>query len=456
MAHPLHKTPHTLFQLVRWSLLIIPVALTVGSFNAFFLWILNLATETRLGHPGLLYFLPLAGLVIVWSYRQLGKNAEGGNNLIMDEIHKPDAGVPARMGPLVLVTTVITHLFGGSAGREGTAVQIGGAATQWLSKCFKLNEADMRIMLMAGVASGFGAVFGTPLTGAIFALEVLAIGRMRFDGIMPCLLAAVLADVVCSAWGAHHTHYRIDYLEAATLFEHALKIDLWTLGKVLAAGAIFGLVGYLFGELTHALKDLFKATLKNPYLIVVCGGLLVIGLVHWIGNTDYIGLGVYNPREGGVSILSAFHQGGAEWYSWALKLLLTAITLAAGFKGGEVTPLFFVGATLGNTLAWVFNAPVDLFAAIGFLSVFAAATNTPLACTLMGVELFGAHYMLYFALGCFTAYYFSGHTGIYSSQRVAIPKLFDPNGQPPMSYKIGELRDTHSSLLKALAKKLQR
>ncbi|WP_261857589.1 voltage-gated chloride channel family protein [Photobacterium sanguinicancri] len=456
MAHPLSANPKIFIQIIRWTLLITPVAILVGSLNAFFLWILSTATATRVDNPWLIYLLPLAGIVIVYCYRNLGKNSEGGNNLIMDEIHQPGAGIPTRMGPLVLITTVITHLFGGSAGREGTAVQIGGATTHWLARLFKLNEADTRLILISGVAAGFGAVFGTPLTGAIFALEVLAIGRLRYDAIIPALFAAILADFVCSALGAHHTHYRIDFLQNITLFDQVLKVDLWLMVKIIIGSVAFGLAGYLFGELTHAFKDIFKATLKNPYVIVVTGGLIVIGLTQWIGNYDYIGLGVYSTREGGVSILSAFQEGGAEWYSWALKLLLTAITLAAGYKGGEVTPLFFVGATLGNTMAWLLGAPVDLFAALGFLAVFAAATNTPLACTIMGVELFGADHMLYFAIACYTAYYFSGHTGIYSSQRVAVPKLFDDEGAPKITHKLGELRETHSSLLKALVKKFSK
>ena len=454
MPHPLSANPKIFVQILKWTLLIIPVAVIVGSLNAFFLWILSVATQTRIANDWLIYLLPLAGLLIVYLYRNLGKNSEGGNNLIMDEIHQPGAGVPARMGPLVLMTTVITHLFGGSAGREGTAVQIGGAATHTLAKLFNLNEQDKKLILISGVAAGFGAVFGTPLTGAIFALEVLAIGRIKYDAIIPALFAAILADLVCTSWGAHHAHYKIDFLEQITLFSQAVNIDPLMMAKVAIAAVAFGLAGYLFGELTHAFKDIFKATLKNPYLIVVVGGLIVIACVQLLGNHDYIGLGVYSAREGGVSIMSAFHEGGAEWYSWIIKLLLTAVTLAAGYKGGEVTPLFFVGATLGNFMAWVLGAPVDLFAALGFLAVFAAATNTPLACTIMGVELFGSEFMLYFAIACYSAYYFSGHTGIYGSQRVAVPKLFDLKGAPKMSGKIASFRETHSSLLKALAKKL--
>jgi H+/Cl- antiporter ClcA len=431
-------------------LLLIPLALVVGSLNALFLYLLDYASHTRADNPYLLYLLPLAGVVVVFIYRRFGKNSESGNNLIIDEIHQPGAGIPARMAPLVLFSTVVTHLFGGSAGREGTAVQIGGACSAAYGKLFKLSGRDYQILLSAGVAAGFSALFSTPLAATIFAIEVLAVGRIRFDSVIPALFAAILADVVCTAWGTPHTQYKIDFLEHVMLFEHVLHVDLLMLGKVLIAAIAFGITGYLFGETVFVLKDIFKHVFKNPYLIAVIGGLIVIGIVSLIGNQDYIGLGVNSYREGGVSIISAFQEGGAEWYSWMLKLLLTAITLAAGFKGGEVTPLFFIGATLGNTLAWIMGAPVDLFAAIGFIAVFAAATNTPLACTIMGVELFGSDHLLYFAVACFVAYYFSGHTGIYSSQRVAVPKS---SNFAAHEKTLGEIRAANNRLVSWLKKR---
>jgi len=446
MPQPLSRIRANARLILRWLLIIVPVSVVVGSVVALFLWLLDLATETRVADPWLLYLLPLAGLFIVFSYRFAGKNAESGNNLILDEIHEPGAGVPGRMAPLVLVGTIVTHLFGGSAGREGTAVQIGGAISEKFCKLFRLDTEDRRLMLTAGMAAGFGACFGTPLAGAIFALEVLAIGRIKFDAVIPALFSAALADLVCTAWGTPHTHYRIDYLEQVVQWQEHIGFNLVLTGKIMLAAVAFGLVGYLFGEVTHLIKDVFKVALKNPYLIVFTGGLIVVGLVHLIGNGDYIGLGVRASREGGVSILSAFAPGGAEWYSWMLKLLLTAVTLAAGFKGGEVTPLFFIGATLGNSLAWMLNAPVDLFAALGLLAVFAAATNTPLACTIMGVELFGADHLVYFALACFVAYAFSGHTGIYGSQRIAVPKA----GQPHKHLTLAELRGAQNRFVQWL------
>lgn len=413
------------YQLLRWTLLVLPVSIIVGSLVALFLWLLDKATILRYEHEWLLYLLPLAGVLIYWLYRLAGKNAEKGNNLIMEEIHQPGGGVPARMAPLVLITTVITHLFGGSAGREGTAVQIGGSMAAWIGKRLKLTPRDIRILLMTGIAAGFGAVFGTPIAGTVFALEVLAIGMMRYDALVPCLIAAVFADVVCSSWGISHTHYHIlfsgDTLSGQVPFLHA---DLRLLVKVILAGVAFGLTSFLFSKLIHVIKHNANTYIKIPWLIPVAGGLIIIGLCLIAGTNDYLGLGVTSKSPDGINIVNAFDRNSniSDW-SWLWKLVFTAVTLGMGFKGGEVTPLFFMGATLGHTLALLLGAPVDLFAGLGFIAVFAGATNTPIACTLMGIELFGGEHVLYFAVACFTAYYFSGHAGIYGSQRLVVPKF---------------------------------
>jgi H+/Cl- antiporter ClcA len=370
-----------------------------------------------------LYLLPLAGILIYFVYKYLGKNAEAGNNLIMDEIHEPGGGVPTRMTPLVLTTTIITHLFGGSAGREGTAVQMGGSMAALLGRWFKLNKQDLSILLMCGIAAGFGAVFGTPVTGAIFALEVLAVGRINHTALMPCFIASVLADITCSSYGIHHTAYHITFKDIATSTLPFLHFDGWLLVKVIVAGICFGLAGLMYSELSHTIKNYSNRFIKIKWLIPMLGALIIIALTFALGTRDFLGLGVTNPDPNGVSIVSAFKTGGAHYFSWFWKLLFTAITLGMGFKGGEVTPLFFMGAALGNTIAVLSGAPVDLMAGLGFIAVFAGATNTPVACTIMGVELFGGDYVLYYAIACFTAYYFSGHTGIYLSQRVGAAKV---------------------------------
>lgn len=412
--------------LIRWTLLSIPVAIAIGSMVALFLWMLNEAINFRFGHKWLLYLLPVAGVFIHFLYKLYGSSAEKGNNLIIDEIHEPGGGVPRRMAPLILVTTVITHLFGGSAGREGTAVQIGGSLANLFAGWFKLAQADKQMLLTAGIAAGFGAVFGTPFTGTIFALELLTIGRIKYDALLPCLIAGLVGDATVSAWGIVHTQYHIGAVETSQVFYgHQLHINFGLLLKTIFASAIFGLTAYVFAKTAHGVKTLSAKFIKIKWLTPVCGGVIIILLTLILGKPDYLSLGVTPEYPGAVTIVSAFQPGGADFFSWLWKLLYTTITLGTGFKGGEVTPLFYIGATLGNTLATLMHAPVSLFAALGFIAVFAGATNTPLACSIMGIELFGGEYALFYAVACFTAYYFSGNTGIYTSQRRISPKIID-------------------------------
>jgi H+/Cl- antiporter ClcA len=408
-------------QLGWWLLLVTPVGVLAGSASALFLWSLDRATQTRFDHPWLLFLLPVAGAGMAWAYHAYGKNAERGTNLLIDEIHQPGGGIPKRLTPLILATTLVTHLFGGSAGREGTAVQMGGGLASTFARLCRIPEQHRRMLLMAGVAGGFGSVFGTPLAGAIFAMEVLTVGRIQYEMLVPCALAALIGDLTCAAWGIQHTGMLISsQLAPGTLTVG--RLDLALLGKVAAAGAIFGLCAQLFARTTHGIGSVFKSQVSPFWLRPVIGGVIVIGLTYALGTRAYLGLGTWSPHPGDVTIGTLFHAGGAETWSWFWKLLFTAITLGAGFKGGEVTPLFFIGGALGNTLAGPLGMPVDLCAGLGFIAVFAGASNTPLACTLMGVELFGADHALLFALACFASYYFSGHAGIYSAQRLGLSK----------------------------------
>lgn len=409
--------------LLKWTIMVIPLSFIIGSLVASFLWLLDEVNSLRLTYDWLFYFLPLAGIGIYFLYYKIGKNSEAGNNLILEEIQEFRGEIPIRMTPLVILTTLITHLFGGSAGREGTAVQIGGSIANLLGKRFSLNNEDIKTILMAGIAAGFGAVFGTPITGAIFALEVIAIGRIKYNALFPCLVASIFADMVCASWGIHHTHYQIDYKQVIGMTSSFIHIDFILLIKVIGAGVIFGLTSYVFSELSHFIKNYSYKLIPIKWLIPFIGGILIIGLTFLLGKNDYLGLGVSNPDSKVVTIVSSFNLGGADTFSWFWKLLFTAITLGMGFKGGEVTPLFFIGATMGNTIAFITESPIDLLAGLGFIAVFAGATNTPIACTILGVELFGGEYILYYAIACFTAYYFSGHTSIYQAQRIAVSKI---------------------------------
>lgn len=396
--------------LLRSSLLLGLVGICTGSASALFLWSLDHVTNIRFNHPQLLYGLPFAGALMAIAYRHFGKNSARGNNLILENIHQPGGGVPRRMAPLVLLSTLTSHLFGGSVGREGTAVQMGGSIASAIAHRFNLAPEDLPLLLLSGMASGFGAVFGTPLAGTVFSMEVPTRGRVTFRHVIPCLAAGFIGHWTCLAWGIRHTAYPV-------LSIHGIDWSLPMVARLAFLCVVLGLGASLFSRCTHRVQQLFETRTRPYWMRPILGALCVIALSRILGTEDYLGLGVNSPLPNAVTLLSAFQEGGATPWSWMWKLLMTALTLGAGFKGGEVTPLFFIGATLGNACASPLGIPVDVAAALGFVSVFCAAAHTPWTGAALGMEIFGFGSAPLFLVGCRIAEKCCGKAGIYSAQK---------------------------------------
>ena len=436
IATVLNRQFHLAVQTFRWILLASLAGILGGSASALLLVSLTWATDTREAHRWIIALLPLAGFAIGLMYFYFGRSVEGGNNLILDEIHTeipstphaPNRTIPARMTPLILIGTAVTHLFGGSAGREGTAIQTGASLADQITRVLRrLNisfpEHDRRALLMAGISAGFGSVFGTPLAGAVFGLEVLTIGSVGYDAILPCFVGAFAGDYTTRLWGVHHTIYTVTQTS---------PLNPPSMLSAIVAGAIFGLIALLFARCTHAIGAIFKRHVGYAPLRPLVGGILIALAVFAVHTTKYIGLGI-------PTILAAFSQHLPR-YDFAAKFAFTTLTLGSGFKGGEVTPLFFIGATLGNALSSILPLPSSLLAAMGFVAVFAGAANTPIAGGLMALELFGPEAGAFASIACVTSYLFSGHHGIYHSQKLGLRK--HPSDRSPDSTT--ESRESHA------------
>lgn len=379
------------------------IGAVVGGIDAVFGIVLVKLNEIReLNFNMFILFLAPVGLLIVYVYKKIGGKIYKGVNLVFEVDYGQEEIIPKRFIPLLITGTWLTHLFGGSAGREGVAVQIGAAFSNWVGRKIPFPIMDRnKIFLVTGIAAGFAGLFGTPIAAIFFAMEVLIAGTLRYQALLPAVIAAFTASSVSQRLGLNMFTYNLSSVVDFNL-ENMIKISL--------LGVIFGLVGWIFA---YSLKNIKKALVKifpNPYIRILIMGIILSVLLFALHRGRYSGLS-------SSLMINSFSGGEIYSYDWILKLLLTATTLSIGFQGGEVAPMFIVGATLGVVIAKYFNLPVEFVAAMGYVGVFGSGTNTFLAPIFVGGEIFGFEYIPYFFIVCSFAYIFNMNKSIYSLQR---------------------------------------
>lgn len=407
---------------IRLMILSLIIGLMMGIISSVFLRSLDWATELRTNQPLFLLGLPFLGVLTVYSYRRFGKNSSKGNNLIIDSIHS-NIKVPFRMSILTFVFTISTHFFGGSAGREGTGVQIGGTLSNSLSRAFNLSKSDQRILVMSGISAGFASVFGTPLAGAVFGMEVAFIGKLSTEALIPCFIGAYSASMVTHLLGITHTVY------AVTAYP---SINLTLVLIIILSSVLFGLTGRYFAQSTHALKELIAKIKLNELVKAFLGASLVISLMFSLNATKFAGLSTW--------LIQAGFDGKVQLFDPLMKFLLTVLTLGSGFQGGEVTPLFGIGSSLGGLIGQFSGISPSLLAALGLIAVFGSAANTPLTMIMLGIDLFGAKALPFYIIVALISYFASGHHGIYTSQVIHLGKYY-----PFTTHQGKTLHDLHKN-----------
>jgi H+/Cl- antiporter ClcA len=400
----------TIQKTLKWLSVLCGIAIVIGSVAAFFLWSLDAVTQQRFAHPWLIWLLPLAGCAIGFYYRFHGKNVSSANSLILENFQNDSTKIPFRLAPSILISTLITHLFGGSAGRESTAIQMGASIAAGFSRFFASSRESTQLIILCGIAAGFGAVFGTPFAGAIFALEFTR-QRLLSHKLLIGLFTALIAHAICLAWGIVHTPYpQINF--PTHLFSSFLKC--------LVLAAAIALAARFFISVSRFTTNQLRNWLPHEALRGTVGGIIIIVLFLLAGTTDYLGLGVLAEHNDSLTLTKLFSSNiQAPANAWLWKIAFTVITLSAGFKGGEVTPLFFIGAALGNSLAWYLGAPVQLFAGIAMIAFFAATTKTPYASWIMGIELLGWKIFAPLALCIWIATKLSGSKSVYPDPEIS-------------------------------------
>lgn len=389
---------------VKWVLIAGLVGLISGGVGTLFRLTVEYANLFRGQNQWLIFLLPLGGLVIVGCYQLCGMTAAIGTDRIIDSVRAEET-IPVRLGPLIFISTGITHLLGGSAGREGAALQLGGSIGTHVGRLFHLDEKDMSLVVLSGMSGVFAALFGTPLTSVFFALEVISVGVIYYSGLVPCLVSALIAYKISGFFG-----YDLEIEMTLNLPEAELLPFL----QVAVLGVLCALLSILYIFCMDRTAEFLEWAFKNSYLRIAAGGLILLGLSMVFPSGNYNG--------SGMSVIFRALEGDGDWWSFFVKILFTAITLGAGFKGGEIVPTFFIGATMGCWAGGLLGLDPGFAAAIGLVATFCGVVNSPVASIFLGIELFGSSGILYFGIACSISYMLSGYYGLYGSQKIMYSK----------------------------------
>ena len=390
---------------LKWVGIAILLGTVVGLVGCAFYWLLGVVEIIRLWKTWIIYLLPLAGIVIVFLYHQIAKGTRQDTNLVLLAV-RSEENVPFRMTPLIFLSTLITHLFGGSAGREGAALQMGGSIGQAFGKLFKLDAKDMNIITMCGMSACFAAVFGTPIAAAIFSLEVVSVGVMYYAALVPCAISALTATVISHWLGLEHVWNGVSSIPSLSPIPMV---------QVAIVGGACAVISYIFCKTLSKTNQLGEKFIKNDYLKTVCGSCIIIAITLLIGTRDYLGAG--------TDVIQRALSGDAHPFAFAFKILFTSITLAAAFKGGEIVPSFFIGATFGAVAGPIVGLDASFCAALSMVAVFCGVTNCPITSFLIGVELFGMELAPFLLIICSVSYMLSGYTSLYSKQKIMYSKF---------------------------------
>lgn len=404
IRHKIKHNAHRALVSLKWIIFAIIVGITVGLCGTAFYFALSLVTVLRTQNSWLIFLLPLGGVGIVAMYRILHNEKDTGTNLVISAIHSDDE-LPFRMAPLIFVSTLITHLFGGSAGREGAALQMGGSIGNALGRLFRFDDKDKHVMIMCGMSAAFSALFGTPMAAAILPMEMVSVGVMYYIALVPCVISSLIAHGIAYSFGVSNEMFII---RSIPKFRIISSIEISVLAILCA------LVSILFCVLLHKSEDLYKRFFANPYARAIVGGCIIIVLTLLVGNQDYNGTG--------INIIAHCINGTVRPEAFLLKMIFTALTLGAGYKGGEIVPSFFTGAAFGCLFGNLLGFSPTLCTAVGMTAVFCGVTNCPITSLLISFELFGYDGMPYFLLATALSYMLSGYFGLYRSQKIVYSK----------------------------------